>query len=145
MPSGAPALEDVAYGVAADLAQLGMAIGVSELDAAEIRRRVASGEIELALLPESADDPLMATDRYRGLVSPWYDLIADAARAAPGRAEQRSLYEELQRLWSEASPAVPLYQVLKVDVVPARLVGVRPAAHGAPITWNAGEWRIATR
>lgn len=144
VPSGAPALEDVAYGVAADLAQLGMAIGVSELDAAEIRRRVASGEIELALLPESADDPLMATDRYRGLVSPWYDLIADAARAAPGRAEQRSLYEELQRLWSEASPAVPLYQVLKVDVVPARLVGVRPAAHGAPITWNAGEWRMAT-
>lgn len=143
VPSGAPALEDVAYGVAADLAALGIAIGVSELDAAEIGRRVTSGEIELAVVPESADDPLTATDRYRGLVSPWYDLLADAARGAPGRAEQRSLYEDLQRLWSEASPAVPLYQILKVDVVPARLEGVRPAAHGAPITWNAGEWRMA--
>lgn len=145
IPRGAPALEDVAYSVAADLAALGMAIAVAELDAAEIGRRVASGEIELALLPETADDPLTATERYRGLVSPWYDLIADAARAAPGRAEQRSLYGELQRLWSEASPAVPLYQMLKVDVVPARLEGVRPAAHHAPITWNAGEWRMATR
>lgn len=144
VPADSPALEDVAYGVAADLGQVGMAIGVSKLDAAEIRRRVASGEFELAVLPESADDPLAATDRYRGLVSPWYDLIADAARAAPGRAEQRSLYEELQRVWSEASPAIPLYQVLKVDVVPARLEGVRPAAHGAPITWNAGAWRLAS-
>jgi ABC-type transport system substrate-binding protein len=144
VPSGSPALEDVAYGVAADLAGVGMAIAVSELDAAEIEERVRGGAIELALLPEAADDPLAATDRYRGLVSPWYDLIADAARAAPGRAEQRFLYGELQRLWSDASPAVPLYQILKVDVVPARLEGVRPAAHGAPITWNAGEWRVAT-
>lgn len=145
VPSGAPALEDVAYGVAADLAQVGIAIGVSRLEVEVVRRRVERGEIEMALFPESADDPLTATDRYRGLVSPWYDLLADAARGAPGRAEQRSLYEELQRLWSEASPAIPLYQILKVDVVPARLEGVRPAAHGAPITWNAGEWRMATR
>lgn len=141
VPSGSPALLDVAYGVAADLGALGMAIGVSEQGLAEIRRRLASGEIELAVLPEEADDPLAAADRWRGLVSPWYDLIADAARAAPGRSEKRPLYEELQRLWAEAAPAVPLYQILKVDIVPARLEGVRPAAHGAPITWNAGEWR----
>jgi peptide/nickel transport system substrate-binding protein len=144
VPRGSPSLEDVGFNVAADLAALGMAIAVSEPSAAEIEDRVSKGDFDLALLPEPADDPLDATDRYRGLVSPWFDLIADAARVAPGRAEQRSLYEELQRLWSEASPAVPLYQILKVDVVPARLEGVRPAAHGAPITWNAGEWRVAT-
>lgn len=144
VPNGSPALRDVAFSAAADLAAVGMAIAVVEREPEEISDRVRRGDVELALLAEWSDDPLLATERYRGLVSPWYDLIADAARGAPGRAEQRSLYDELQHLWAESAPAVPLYQLLKVDVVPARLEGVRPAAHAAPITWNAGEWRIST-
>ena len=137
------ALEDAARSVVSDLAAQGIAVSVEAREPSEIQGRVARGDFDLALLPEPADDPLAATERYRGAVSPWFDLLGEAARAARGRAEQRLLYEELQRVWSASLPAVPLYQILKVDVVPARLEGVRPAAHGAPITWNAGEWRMA--
>jgi hypothetical protein len=51
------------------------------------------------------------------------------------------VYAELQRLWSDAVPALPLYQVLKVDIAPARMDGIHPASHSAPITWNVDAWR----
>jgi ABC-type transport system substrate-binding protein len=145
VPANAPALAEAARGVAVDLAVLGIAVQVSERPPAEVRQRVVRGDFDLAVLDETADDPISATDRYSGAVSPWFDVIASAARAAPDRSEARPLYGELQRLWSDALPALPLYQVLKVDVVPARLEGTRPCAHGAPLTWNVGEWRFATR
>ncbi len=137
-----PALAETAQGVAVDLAAIGIAADVTQLPASEVERRVARGDYDLAIVLEMADDPLVATDRYRGLVSPWFDVLAQAAREAEGRPDKRILYLECQRLWSEAAVALPLYQALKVDVVPARLQGVRPASHGAPITWNVGEWRV---
>ncbi|MDE3112595.1 MAG: hypothetical protein KGK34_06590 [Chloroflexota bacterium] len=138
-----PALEEAARGVAVDLATIGIAADVTQLSAAEVDRRVGAGDYDLAIVLETADDPLVATDRYRGQVSAWFDVLAQAARDADGRADKKLLYLECQRLWSDAAVALPLYQALKVDVVPARLQGVRPASHGAPITWNVGEWRIA--
>lgn len=143
VPSGAPGMAEAARGVAVDLATLGIAVDVSERDAAEVDARILRGDFDLALLIERAEDPFLATERYRGAVSSWFDVLADAARDAADHADKRALYTELQRLWSDAMPALPLYQVLKVDVVPARLEGVRPAAHGAPLTWNVGEWRPA--
>jgi peptide/nickel transport system substrate-binding protein len=145
VPRGHAALLDVARAVAGDLAVIGVAVSVSPVDPARLRDRVRDGEYDLAVVEESADDALLATERYRGLVSPWFDVLAGAAREVPSRAEQRALYQEIQRLWAAEAPAVPLYQVLKVDVVPARLEGVRPAAHGAPLTWNAAEWRLVER
>ena len=50
---------------------------------------------------------------------------------------------ELQRLWAEALPGLPLYQELRVDVVPRALEGVQPSPNGDPLTWNAAEWRFA--
>lgn len=141
VPAGSAGMEDAARAVAVDLAAIGIAADVSARPLAEIEQRVLRGGFDLALVPERADDPLASTERYRGTVSPWFDALGDAARAADGRADKRLLYGELQRLWAERPPAVPLYQILKVDVVPARLEGVRPAAHAAALTWNAGDWR----
>jgi hypothetical protein len=107
--------------------------------------RIARGDFDLAVREERADDPVAASARYVGSVSPWWDLLAERARATRERVDARSIYAEMQRLWSEAYPALPLYQVLKVDIVPARLDGARPASHGAPLTWSAAEWRLAAR
>jgi peptide/nickel transport system substrate-binding protein len=145
VPASSPALLEAARGVAVDLAVLGIAVQVSERPASEVDDRVARSDFDLAVREERADDPLAASERYRGSVSPWWDVLADAARATRDRTEARPVYAEMQRLWWDAAPALPLYQVLKVDVVPGRLDGARPAAHGAPITWNIAEWRFATR
>lgn len=143
VPLGSGALAEAARGVAVDLAVLGIAVDVSERPEAEVEHRVLRGDFDLALVVDRVDDPILATERYRGAVSPWFDVLADAARTSGERAEKRALYSELQRIWSEAVAALPLYQVLKVDVVPARMDGIHPASHSAPITWNTGEWRPA--
>lgn len=145
VPAASPALLEAARGVAIDLAILGIAVQVSERPLPEIDERVPRGDFDLALREEAADDVLVATERYRGAVSEWWDVLADAAGAARDRTDARPIYAELQRLWWDAVPALPLYQVLKVDVIPARLGGVRPAAHAASLTWNAAEWSFASR
>lgn len=137
-----PALAEAARGVAADLAALGIAAEITRLPGPEVDQRVARGDYDLAVVLETADDPLVATDRYRGAVSPWFDVLAVAAREVGERAEKRVLYLEAQRLWSEEVVALPLYQALKVDILSARVEGVRPPSHAAPLTWNAGEWRV---
>jgi len=68
-----------------------------------------------------------------------------AAAAGPDRTEKRLLYAELELAWDAARPALPLYQQLQVDVAPRALAGVDPASAGVPLTWNAREWRFATR
>jgi peptide/nickel transport system substrate-binding protein len=141
VPEASTALAEAARGVAVDLALLGIAVDVSERPAAEIEQRVLRADFDLALGIEVVEDPLVATERYRGAVSTWWDVLADAARDAADRNDKRALYAELQRQWSEAIPALPLYQLLKVDVVPARMDGIHPASHALPITWNVASWR----
>jgi len=143
VPQGSPALAEAARGVAVDLALLGIAVDVSERPDAEVAERLLRRDFDLALTIEVADDAVLATERYRGTVARWYDVLADAARTSAERTEKRALYAELQRMWAEAVPALPLYQVLKVDIVAPRIEGIQPAAHAAPITWNIGEWRAA--
>ncbi|MBI2773731.1 MAG: hypothetical protein HYX56_04475 [Chloroflexi bacterium] len=144
VPAGASAMIEAGRGVAADLAILGIAADVSERPPSEIDQRVLRGDFDLALTVESADDPLIATERWQGAVSPWSDVLATAAAAEGRTPEGRALYVELQRLWADAAPALPLYQVLKVDVVTVRSGGIRPASHSAPLTWDIASWKMVS-
>ncbi len=141
--AGSTARSDAARLVAGDLAAIGVAADVRELPAEAAAAAIASGAFDLAIGPDDASDPQRATDRYRGTAGPWFDALADAATTAVDRTEKRLLYAELEREWDDARPALPLYQQLRVDVAPRSLVGVDPASGGAPLTWNAREWRFA--
>ena len=144
IPTGSPARLEAARRVAGDLASLGIAIDVRARPGAEAAATVASGDFDLAIVPIGADDAMRATDAWVGLVDPWFDVLAAAARTAPGRAEQRPLFAELQRIWSEDLPALPLYQRLRVDVAARSLTGIQPTADEGPLTWNAAEWRFSS-
>jgi hypothetical protein len=115
---------------------------VSSRSAAEVQALVEKGDFAMALVPENADDPTQATERWLGTVGPWFDVLAGAARRASGRDEKRQLYIELQRIWSEALPGLPIYQRLRVDIASRSLTGIQPPAHDDALTWNAGEWRF---
>lgn len=128
--------------IAGDLAAIGIAAEVVQRPLAEITAGLASGAVDLALVPEIAADAHAATERYVGLVERWFDVLAAGASAAPSRAEKRALYAELQALWWERLPALPIHQRLHVDVMPSRLQGVRPPAHDAALTWNVAAWRF---
>lgn len=140
--TGSQARIDAGRRVSADLATVGIAATVLERSPADVLEAVARGEFDLALVPERTDDPQLASDRYRGLAGPWFDVMLTAAAAAPERVDKRTLYAELQRIWAEALPGIPLYQELLVDIAPRGLRGVQPSPNGDPLTWNAGEWRF---
>src|SRR5439155_10615936 len=133
---------DAGRRLSGDLASVGIAATVLERSPADVLDAVSRGAFDLALVAERTDDPQLAADRYRGLVGPWFDVLLDAAAAAPERAEKHSLYAEMQRLWAESLPGVPLYQELFVDVAPRNLEGIQPSPNGDPLTWNARDWRF---
>jgi len=143
VPSGSVARGDAARLVAGDLATIGIAADVREEAPEAAATALSSGAFDLAIEPEDTSDPQRATDRYRGLAGPWFDVLGGAAAASPDRTEKRLLYAELEQAWDTARPALPLYQRLQVDVAPRTLFGVDPASAGAPLTWNAREWRFA--
>ncbi len=128
--------------VAGDLAAIGIAVSVRARPPDEVAVAVARGDFDLALLSQDASDPQAATEAYSGVAGPWFEIFAAAARGAPDRTQKRTFYGELQRMWADDLPGLPLYQWLSVDVAPTALVGVQPAPSGAPLTWNAGTWRF---
>ncbi len=125
----------------ADLAAVGIAVNGVERSADAVAAAVASGDFDLALVSEPADDAERASAAYLG-TGPWFDVLQRAAAAAEG-PDRASLYAELQAVWAGALPGIPIYQELLVDVVPTGLQGVQPTPNGEPITWNAAEWRFS--
>jgi peptide/nickel transport system substrate-binding protein len=145
VPAGSVARGDAARLVAGDLATIGIAAEVHEEAPEAAAAALASGAFDLAIVPEDTSDPQRATDRYRGTAGAWFDTLAGAAAVGLDRSEKRLLYAELEQAWDSARPALPLYQQLLVDVAPRALAGVDPASAGAPLTWNAHDWRFTTR
>ena len=141
--SGSIARARAADLVAGDLATIGIAADVRVLPADAVRVAVASGSFDLAIEPEDASDPQRAADRYREGTGTWFDVLALAAATRADRGEKRLLYGELARDWADARTALPLYQLLRVDVAPRGLTGIDPASDGAPLTWNVAEWRFS--
>ena len=143
--AGSQARTDVARRVAGDLAAIGIAVDVRERAAAELLSEVRAGRFDLALTSEEAADPQLASERWRGLVDPWFDALAGLAAQAPDRQEKRAIYAEMERIWTTALTALPLYQELRVDVAPQSLVGIQPTPSGSALSWNAFEWSFAVR
>jgi len=140
--TGSQARVDAGRRLAGDLAFVGIAATVLERSPADVREAVSRGDFDLALVQERTDDPQLASDRYKGLAGPWFDVLLAVAAAAPERVEKRTLYAEMQRLWAESLPGLPLYQELLVDVAPRNLEGIQPSPNGDPLTWNARDWRF---
>jgi peptide/nickel transport system substrate-binding protein len=57
-------------------------------------------------------------------------------------AERRWLLQEAQRLIAELVPEIPLYNVTRLDVVPATLKGFKGNPTNEGIFWNVWEWGI---
>lgn len=139
---GSVARAQTANLVAGDLATIGIAADVRVEPQPAVAAAVASGAYDLAIEAEDGADPQRAADRYRGTAGPWFDTLVAGAAARSDRTEKRLLYGEAVRVWADARPALPLYQRLQVDVAPRGLTGVEPASNGAPLTWNARDWRF---
>jgi peptide/nickel transport system substrate-binding protein len=142
---GSQARTDVARRVAGDLAAVGIAAEVRERALSDLLADVHGGRFDLAITSEEGFDPQLATERWAGIVEPWFDALGVLAAQAPDRSEKRAIYAEMQRIWTSALPALPLYQELRVDVAPQGLAGIQPTPTGSALSWNVYEWRFTAR
>ena len=143
--AGSSARTEVGRRVAGDLAAIGIAADVRERPLADLMADLNAGHFDLAITPEDASDPQLASARWAGLVDPWFDVLGRLATRATERNEKRAIYAEMERVWSVALPALPLYQELRVDVAPQALTEIQPTASGSALSWNAYQWSFATR
>jgi peptide/nickel transport system substrate-binding protein len=143
--SGSPARIDVARRVAGELAAVGIAAEVRERPLPDLLSEVQGGKFDLAITSGEAADPQRASDRWAGLVDPWFDALARLAAQAPDRLEKRAIYAEMERIWTSTLPALPLYQELRVDVAPPGLAGIQPTPSGSALSWNVHEWSFSVR
>ena len=143
--AGSSARADVARRVAADLATIGVAADVRERPVSDLMGDVTAGRFDLVVTSEEAADPQLASEKWQGLVDPWFDALAELAARGSDRTEKRVVYGEMQRIWTTALPALPLYQELRIDVAPATLSGVQPPPSGAALSWNVWQWSFVLR
>ena len=78
-----------------------------------------------------------------GYVNPEADRLTDAIEVELDRERRRALWAELQSLYAEDLPALPLYFRANAYIRPKWLVGVRPTGHQFSSTLWVEEWRRA--
>ena len=76
-----------------------------------------------------------------GYVNPAADRLTDAIEVELDRGRRRALWAELQSLYAEDLPALPLYFRANAFIRPKWLAGVRPTGHQFPTTLWVEEWR----
>lgn len=76
-----------------------------------------------------------------GYANPEADRLTDAIEVELDRERRRALWAELQALYAEDLPALPLYFRASAFIRPKWLAGVRPTGHQFPSTLWVEEWR----
>lgn len=135
--------------VVRDLSSLGVVASFQVYSPAAFATALALGDFDLAIAARGGADPAEATDEYVSTstrnvtryADAAFDVLASAAASFLTRQERRPIYAELQRIWAQDRPALPLFQELAVDVVPTGLEGVAPSPFHEPLSWNAHAWR----
>lgn len=79
---------------------------------------------------------------YTGFSDPQVDALLDSIEVELDRDKREALWHELQRIYAEELPALPLFFRADAHVWPNWLKGVEPTGHMAPTTLWVERWRI---
>ena len=79
---------------------------------------------------------------FTGYRNPRMDQLLDAIEVELDRDRRAALWHELQRLYADDLPALPLFFRADAHIWPLWLDGVRPTGHLAPDTLWVESWRV---
>ena len=82
-----------------------------------------------------------AGQNYTGYRNPEMDALLDAIEVELDRPRRKALWAELQRIYAEDLPVLPLYWRANPFILPKWLKGVRPTGHTDVSTFWIEEWR----
>ena len=78
---------------------------------------------------------------FDGYSNPEFDKLMDAIEVELDPAKRFEMWHQLQTLYAEELPALPLYFRADAFVLPKWLDGVTPTGHDAPSTLWIDKWR----
>lgn len=79
---------------------------------------------------------------YTGFVNPRMDELIDSIEIELDREARREMWRELQHLYAEELPAIPLYFRADTHIWPKWLGNVVPTGHLAPSTLEVETWTV---
>jgi peptide/nickel transport system substrate-binding protein len=79
---------------------------------------------------------------YPGLRSPAFDTVLDSLETQCEPQENMRLWHELQKLYMEELPALPLYFRAQPHIMPKWLKGVRPTGHQYSSSLWIEDWTV---
>jgi peptide/nickel transport system substrate-binding protein len=85
-------------------------------------------------------DNAWSGQNYTGYRNPEMDRLIDRIERELDRETRRGLWVELQRLYAEDLPALPLYWRAEPYVLPSWLAGLRPTGHQGTTTLWIEDW-----
>ncbi len=88
-----------------------------------------------------SEDNNWSGQNYTGYRNPEMDRLIDAIEVELDRDKRRILWKDLQRLYAEALPVIPLYWRAEPHILPKWLKGLRPTGHLGTSTLWVEEWR----
>jgi peptide/nickel transport system substrate-binding protein len=80
---------------------------------------------------------------YPGFANPAMDKALDDAETVCETKPNRTVWQQLQRLYAEELPALPLYFRANPFIIPNWLKGITPTGHQFPTTLWIEDWRVA--
>ena len=90
-------------------------------------------------IPSAANN--WAGQNYTGYSNPEMDRLVEDIAVELNRDKRRALWQQLQRLYAEDAPTIPLYFRSDPYVLPKWLSGLRPTGHQDPSTQWVETWR----
>jgi peptide/nickel transport system substrate-binding protein len=102
---------------------------------------VPRGELYSNEVPSAANS--WTGQNYDGFRNPDADRLIDSIETELDTAKRRDLWRQLQALYAEQLPSLPLYFRAEAYVLPKWLAGVTPTGHDAPSTLWVENWRRA--
>jgi peptide/nickel transport system substrate-binding protein len=90
-------------------------------------------------IPSDANN--WAGENFGGYANPRMDALIGAIEIELDRTRRKALWADLQRLYAEDLPALPLYFRADAHIWPLQLQGVTPTGHQDLSTLWVEEWR----
>jgi peptide/nickel transport system substrate-binding protein len=84
-----------------------------------------------------------AGQNYTGFAHPRVDALLEAIERELDEERRRGLWRELQTIYAEELPALPLFFRAEAHIWPRWLDGVQPTGHLAPTTLWVEHWRVS--
>ncbi|MGE5674415.1 MAG: ABC transporter substrate-binding protein [Mycobacterium leprae] len=147
-PTGNAVREQSADIIQANLQDVGVKVKIEKVDFPTRQSRSAAGQFQISLVGFSATfDPDISSQVATGqgyndrkYSNPQMDTLLAQGKTEVKFDSKKAVYDQIQKLFIQDVPYLPLYATKTLAVVNKRVIGAKPGPNG--LDWNAVNWDV---